>query len=361
MKSIGFVDAHRTSAGADGGLDALSSQTAAQVKFYANPVGRPDIQRLRGAAHDYRLPLFYATGGYTREATEFADQTGVALFHMDPYGRCTPTSSYAAALVDPGLTEQRWEQLAELQARRYQLAAVIFDEDAVLFARYAQTVRMIPEQWSYYSHVAASFEGVVQSFRAAIGIRDFAQADALFEQIRNRIVFLSWITGPTLMEEHDDLAAAISEGWRADATPRSEMLLARAVLGVKDLRNFLRTEFAVVKDLGDNEIRKMNNHRLFESMVDKETVRAYGMLAAIAEEPTVLSPELLQQLKTSVRQGVMRAHQAAQSATQQLTKRYRVPTLGQTTTVTPNQFTTSMLRVDCLVNRIYRQLEASNQ
>jgi hypothetical protein len=63
MRSLGFIDAQTTAPGADGGIDAQSSDAAAQVKFYANPVGRPDVQRLHGASYAYRLALFYSTGG----------------------------------------------------------------------------------------------------------------------------------------------------------------------------------------------------------------------------------------------------------------------------------------------------------
>jgi hypothetical protein len=48
MRVLGFIDARPIWAGADGGIDAQGSEAAAQVKFYANPVGRPEIQRLRG-------------------------------------------------------------------------------------------------------------------------------------------------------------------------------------------------------------------------------------------------------------------------------------------------------------------------
>jgi len=60
MRTLGFIDAQATAPGADGGIDAQSNEAAAQVKFYANPIGRPEIQRLRGAAHEYRLALFYS-------------------------------------------------------------------------------------------------------------------------------------------------------------------------------------------------------------------------------------------------------------------------------------------------------------
>jgi hypothetical protein len=64
LRGVGFVDAVTTSAGADGGIDVQSAEAAAQVEFYATPVGPPDVQRLKGAAHDYRMAVFYSTGGY---------------------------------------------------------------------------------------------------------------------------------------------------------------------------------------------------------------------------------------------------------------------------------------------------------
>lgn len=101
MRSFGFSDARTTPAGADGGLDVVSHWGAAQVKFFSNPVGRPDVQKLRGAAHGQQRALFYAMSGYTPSAVEFADQAQVALWQFDQYGRVWPVNGLAKAYRKP--------------------------------------------------------------------------------------------------------------------------------------------------------------------------------------------------------------------------------------------------------------------
>lgn len=71
----------------DGGLDVVSAKFGAQVKFYSDkPVGRPEIQQLYGAASGNGLqPLFFAySNGYTPQALEWAQQTGVGCFRFIP-------------------------------------------------------------------------------------------------------------------------------------------------------------------------------------------------------------------------------------------------------------------------------------
>ncbi|WP_375385959.1 restriction endonuclease [uncultured Microbacterium sp.] len=80
MRELGFTDARRTPAGADRGIDVIANDAAAQVKFLSQPVGGPDIQRLRGAAHGHRNAFFYSSSGYSRQAVALADEVGVALF-----------------------------------------------------------------------------------------------------------------------------------------------------------------------------------------------------------------------------------------------------------------------------------------
>lgn len=83
MKEIGFADAKRTPQGADKGLDAVSERAAAQVKAKQDPVGAPDLQKLKGAAANYEHLLFYSLSGYTTQATEFAANANIALFTFD--------------------------------------------------------------------------------------------------------------------------------------------------------------------------------------------------------------------------------------------------------------------------------------
>ncbi|MFF2773154.1 restriction endonuclease, partial [Streptomyces bacillaris] len=152
LKSLGFIDAQRTQSGADGGIDVESSEAAAQVKFYANPVGRPDVQRLRGAAHGYRIAVFYSTGGYTKEAVEYADQASVALFFMDPYGRAESLSQLASVLTESELVQDRRERLEELKAVRYRFAAASFERDLRLYEQFYRLAPMSPEETPAYEH-----------------------------------------------------------------------------------------------------------------------------------------------------------------------------------------------------------------
>lgn len=80
----GVDDALVTSAGADGGKDVDSREVVAQVKAHANPIGRPDIQNLYGVARaEGKTPLFFSLSDYTRQALDWADRVGVALFLFD--------------------------------------------------------------------------------------------------------------------------------------------------------------------------------------------------------------------------------------------------------------------------------------
>jgi hypothetical protein len=98
MHHLGFVDARRTPAGTDGGFDVVSGHAVAQVKHHSATVGAPDIQRLRGAAHDGRAALFYSSSGYSTSAVAYADRAGVALFTFDTQAIVTPYNEAAERL-----------------------------------------------------------------------------------------------------------------------------------------------------------------------------------------------------------------------------------------------------------------------
>lgn len=85
MADLGFSGATVTPGGADAGLDVVAHDAAAQVKYHEGPTGRPDIQRLIGAAHGLRSRIFYASS-YTTAAILEADRLGVALFQFTPEG-----------------------------------------------------------------------------------------------------------------------------------------------------------------------------------------------------------------------------------------------------------------------------------
>ncbi|HET9731932.1 MAG TPA: restriction endonuclease [Acidimicrobiales bacterium] len=87
MRYYGFRDAEVTQATRDEGIDVVASQAVAQVKMQAIPVGRPQVQQLFGCAQAARASaLFFALGGYTADAQQWADRVGVALFSFDFQG-----------------------------------------------------------------------------------------------------------------------------------------------------------------------------------------------------------------------------------------------------------------------------------
>jgi len=76
------------------------TEVVAQVKAHMVPTGRPDIQNLRGAAHDGRAAVFFSLTGYTAGATEYAAAADVALFRFADYsGSITPINDAARRLL----------------------------------------------------------------------------------------------------------------------------------------------------------------------------------------------------------------------------------------------------------------------
>lgn len=126
MRLWGEIDAEVTQYSGDGGLDVVSSNFGAQVKFYANsPVGRPEIQALYGAAAGNGLePAFFAySNGYTNEALEWAKMTGIACFTFifqttrDRFEFEANTEQAAElALREEGWSYLDWQEWAELEA-----------------------------------------------------------------------------------------------------------------------------------------------------------------------------------------------------------------------------------------------------
>lgn len=94
VRSLGH-DVNLTTSGADGGLDLVGPAIAGQVKAHAKPVGGPDVQRLKGAAHGHRHALFFSGSGYTPQASTFAESAGVALFTINGGGQIVGVNSWA--------------------------------------------------------------------------------------------------------------------------------------------------------------------------------------------------------------------------------------------------------------------------
>ncbi|MEU6596325.1 restriction endonuclease [Streptomyces flaveolus] len=86
MRALGFLDARDTGPGSDGGIDAMATGPVAQVKMHNKPVGRPDVQRLVGAAGGQPVLLFYSLSGFTSTAHTYADERGILLFGFDRAG-----------------------------------------------------------------------------------------------------------------------------------------------------------------------------------------------------------------------------------------------------------------------------------
>lgn len=99
MQSIGFSDSETTGSGTDKGLDVIADSAVAQVKAHNTPVGAPDVQRLRGASHGKKEALFYSLSGYTLQALEFAENSGVSLFTFDSSNNVEPANSRALRLI----------------------------------------------------------------------------------------------------------------------------------------------------------------------------------------------------------------------------------------------------------------------
>ncbi|GIG20225.1 hypothetical protein Cch01nite_09490 [Cellulomonas chitinilytica] len=127
LRWAGFLDATRTPTGADAGLDVDSRETLAQVKFKVGTTGRPDLQRLFGAAAHApeRQLCFFSLAQYSDGAKSYAMQHGIALFGYDRAGRVWPCNGHAGELhraaVAAHAEEDRRERERET-ARRAQAA-----------------------------------------------------------------------------------------------------------------------------------------------------------------------------------------------------------------------------------------------
>lgn len=104
MRVLGFTDAQATVAGADNGIDILATDAVGQVKHLAKQVGRPDLQRLVGAAAKRRR-IFYSRQGYARPAIVYADANNMALFSYDALWNYQPVNNLATAMAAVGVSD----------------------------------------------------------------------------------------------------------------------------------------------------------------------------------------------------------------------------------------------------------------
>ncbi len=102
MFYFGYYDAKVTQAGSDGGVDVVSSEAIAQVKFEQSRTGRPKLQELTGeAVTSGKKAFFFSLSGYTKNAIEWAESSpaGLALFQYDHEGMVTAVNREARAVL----------------------------------------------------------------------------------------------------------------------------------------------------------------------------------------------------------------------------------------------------------------------
>lgn len=218
MRALGFADAQQTSAGADGGIDAVSPahRAAAQVKHYAAFVGRPEVQKLVGAASLFSERLFFTSSGYTAAAAEYAEAHDVALFTYDINDIVTPCSTRAAELsrrldaeTQLNRIRQREQELAmEEHLRRNPPPSAWTYERTVLYPLSLVRILALDDVWSALIAMLDQLHGTqseplatwLNGERAAIGEltttqgaaettvpRDWAGEQHRLEQIRERV------------------------------------------------------------------------------------------------------------------------------------------------------------------------------
>lgn len=130
LRKAGFHDARRMPDGPDGGVDVAGTGVIAQVKWWSNPVGISEVQRLRGTAHDSHVAAFYSRAGYTRSAATWAEAASVALFVFDEAGFISPANETATRIAplpslqegeDWGRCRAAWNEL-DLALKRHRRA-----------------------------------------------------------------------------------------------------------------------------------------------------------------------------------------------------------------------------------------------
>lgn len=98
--ALGSSAARLTGEGGDSGLDITADTMVAQVKHWVAPVGRPEVQKLAGAATG-RTAVFLAPM-FTRQARDWADDAGVALFTYTDAAVVRPLNVAAGRLMPAG-------------------------------------------------------------------------------------------------------------------------------------------------------------------------------------------------------------------------------------------------------------------
>ena len=143
MRHWGFADAAVTNGGADGGLDVTSQGAVAQVKFKVSQTGGPDVQRLAGAANRFpdAQPMFFTGTGYSSQAIQCAEESGIALFIYDLSGSVVSANH---------LAEQFLEELEQRQLRQSAYAREVEQKSGKRLANAFVRAESADEPWKNY-------------------------------------------------------------------------------------------------------------------------------------------------------------------------------------------------------------------
>lgn len=240
MRMLGFDDAQQTAGGSDGGIDVISQahRVAAQVKHYSGLVGRPDLQKLAGAASQFSERVFYARSGYTAAAREYAEDHDIALFTYDPSGFISPTNSRAVELNSQMSADF---QLERIRKREHEMAM-------------AEHLRFNPP-WS-----AWTYERYRQCWTVLLRLYALEQVwPALCQQLRDRYGTSSESLLVWLNDERDALLRLMDERDASEyAVPRD---WARELQRLEDMRgrtSRLETQWGIYLD-GSTNVRSLLN------------------------------------------------------------------------------------------------------
>jgi len=103
LRAHGYPDAHVTPSEADEGIDVRANGAVAEVEAWSQPVGRPELHRLKSAAVSGERIFFFSRSGFTSAAHEYARRpdidmallvlTDSPMFGARPHGRSPSTGT----------------------------------------------------------------------------------------------------------------------------------------------------------------------------------------------------------------------------------------------------------------------------
>lgn len=98
LRRWGYQDARTTPAGNDQGVDVVGSRVVAQVKYRNSATGAPAVQQLAGVRRTGQDAVFFSRSGYTRQAVDYANEFGIALFTIELPSRIDAANARAQIL-----------------------------------------------------------------------------------------------------------------------------------------------------------------------------------------------------------------------------------------------------------------------